>query len=193
MDKMATKNNNQGPQNMNTGQSVAQQKDLSAMLHIDASQKSPAEAAVEHDKKLKTDPKVTVIHGDLVLDHDTVFEGPLVVEGNIRGKDSYMYNLIVNGNINAYNIDALDIVAQNIVAQNIYALDIVAVNIDAADINAWSIKAADINAHDIKADGIEADLILCESLVQDKDATLACKTLITKKSTYKKQKTILRE
>ena len=36
-----------------------------------------------------------------------------------------------------------------------------------------------IDAQNIHARGnIEADLILCESLAQDKDATLACKTLI---------------
>jgi len=69
--------------------------------------------------------KTKTIKGNLILTKDTIFEGNLIVEGNIQG----YHNLKVNGNINARDITAWDI--------------------DAWNINAWNINAGNINACDI--------------------------------------------
>ena len=65
------------------------------------------------------------IKGDLILEEDTTFKESIKVEGNIKG----IFNLKVEGDIDAENIDAWDIVARDIVAR-----DIVAWDIDARDI-----------------------------------------------------------
>lgn len=62
--------------------------------------------------------------------------------------DLYAYD------INARNINAWDINAQNIKAQNIKALNINARDINALNINARNINARDINARDINAQNI---------------------------------------
>ena len=130
----------------------------------------------------KTDPKVTINpktkvmtrHGDLVLEKDRTFEHSIVVEGNIVGKYGMRYNLVVNGSINAKNINAGNIDAWgninargNINAWNIDARgNIRAGNIDAWNIDAWgnintrgnintqcNINAKNINTCDINAWG----------------------------------------
>jgi len=65
-------------------------------------------------------------------------------------------DLIVKGNITAYNINAGDIDAGDINAGDINAGDINAGDINAGDINAGDINAGDINACNIKADDINA-------------------------------------
>jgi hypothetical protein len=98
----------------------------------------------------------TIIKGNLVMDKDMEYEGDLIVEGNILGKNGKRYDLKVNGNITAGNIIARDIDAWNITASNITANDITAGdihagNITAGDIHAGNITAVDINALDISA------------------------------------------
>ena len=60
------------------------------------------------------------IKGDLILTKNTEFKEGIKVKGNIKGKDNQRFDLKVNGNIdardiNAVNIDAWDIDAWNIV------------------------------------------------------------------------------
>ena len=98
-----------------------------------------------------------IIKKDLVLTKDTTFTESIKVEGNISGR----FNLKVEGNIVAWNINAGDIVAEDINAGDIDAGDIdagdiVAVNIDAKDIDAWNIVAWNINAWNIVAKDIDA-------------------------------------
>ena len=109
----------------------------------------------------KTDSeKVTVIHGNLVLEKNTTFDNSIRVEGDIVGKDDKRYNLVVNGSINVWNINAWHINANgniratgNINATNIITCgnirtdgDIKASNISARNVVAWNIKVWDIDA-----------------------------------------------
>ena len=57
----------------------------------------------------------------------------------------FNFDLDVEANIDAKDIDALNIDALNIEACNIDASDIKAMNIEAWDINAWNIEAQDIS------------------------------------------------
>jgi len=82
-----------------------------------------------------------IIKGDLILEKDTTFDDSIEVKGNIKG----CYNLEVNGNIIARNIDVL-----NISARNIDAWDINARNINSSDIDASNIVACDISAENIR-------------------------------------------
>ena len=92
----------------------------------------------------------TIIKGDLIIDNEMAYNGDLIVRGNILGKNNYIYNLTVNGSINARNIHAWNISAKNITAKNITARNITAFNIKAenitarGDINTWDIKAKNI-------------------------------------------------
>ena len=61
--------------------------------------------------------------------------------------------------IKSYNINACNINAWNINASNINSGDINAWNINSGDINAWDINARDINARDINAIDINANNI----------------------------------
>lgn len=68
----------------------------------------------------------------------------------------FNFDLNIEANIDAYNIDALDIKCWNIDSSSVYARDIIAHNIkcfkiDAADINANNINVHHINACVIKA------------------------------------------
>ena len=83
------------------------------------------------------------------MDKDMEYEGDLIVEGNILGKNGKRYDLKVNGNITAGNIIARDIDAWNITASNITANDITAGDIHAGNITAVDINALDISARDI--------------------------------------------
>ena len=74
--------------------------------------------------------------------------GVLTIEGNVTFECSISIDASINiieGNINAWNINAWDINALNINAR-----DINAGNINARDINAGNINARDINAWNIK-------------------------------------------
>ena len=132
------------------------------------------------------------IKGDLILTKDTSFDESIEVEGNIKG----YYNLKVEGNIAAWDIDVWDIDAWNIAAWNIDAWNIVAGNIDARNINAGDIVAWDIVARNIVAVNIDArnivawdivarnidvwDIVFCETVkVKGK---LKAKAVIRKKS-----------
>ena len=123
---------------------------------------SAAESSAATGSMLRTDPKTTVIHGNLVLDKDTVYDGPLTVEGSVLGKDGERFHLTVNGDIDAWDITARDIKAQYINAWDITARDIKARDITAGNINAWNItakgniSASDISAWDITARDINA-------------------------------------
>jgi len=66
------------------------------------------------------------------------------------------FNICIDADIDAYNIEAHDIHAYNIEAHNIDALDIEAHNIEALDIDALDIKALDIKAYNIEAHNIDA-------------------------------------
>ena len=88
-------------------------------------------------------------HIDLVI-----FNFDLNVEANIEAYDIETCDIFVNDinacNIKANNIYANNINANHIKAHNIYALDIkvkniIANDIDAGDINAWNIDANDIS------------------------------------------------
>lgn len=92
-----------------------------------------------------------IIKGDLILDKDIVtFDEDIKVKGNIISKD-YCRNLIVKGDINAWDIDVKNINAWDINAENIDAWNIDAWNIDVKNINAWDINAENINAENINA------------------------------------------
>ena len=92
-----------------------------------------------------------------------VFDFDLNVEANIKALDINAINInacyIDAININACNIDAisinaLDINALDIKASDIYARNINACDIDAMNINSMNIDACDIKAYDIKANDI---------------------------------------
>jgi len=99
--------------------------------------------------------KTKKVKGNFVLKKDTYIDGNLVVEGDIVCEGG-RWNLGVEGDINAWDINAWDINAENINAWNINAGDINACNIYAGDINACIIDAGDINAWDINAENINA-------------------------------------
>ena len=111
-----------------------------------------------------------IIKDDLILKKDTEFNESIYVEGDIKGP----FNLVVEGDINARNINARDI----------NAWDINARNIDARDIN-----ALDINAKDINARNIDAWDIFCETRTKkSKDAKTICRIYIKNKSKLKRKK-----
>jgi hypothetical protein len=130
--------------------------------------------------------------GDLILTEDTLFKESIEVEGEIKGK----YNIKVEGNINALNIDARNINARNIDAWNINAENIDAWNITAENIDAWNINARNIDAWNITAENINAlnidawninalnidarNIILCESIKVKKE--IKAKVLIKNRS-----------
>ena len=119
--------------------------------------------------------QVTVIHGDLVLEKDTIFKNSIRVEGDIVGKDGKKYNLKVKGNIVASG----DICTWNITSSGrIYAWNIVA----SGDITALR----KIDSQFINANGnIKADFIVCGQLKQPEGKKLVCKNLIETYGTYK--------
>ena len=82
-----------------------------------------------------------------------VFDFDLNVEANIKALDINacdIYAMNINSmNIDAYNIKASDIYARNINACNIDAMNINSMNIDACDIKAYDIKANDISYYAI--------------------------------------------
>jgi len=90
--------------------------------------------------------------------------GVLEIEGDVKFECSFSISAsikVINGKINARDIDAGDINAWKINAANIdawkiNAMDIDAWNINARDINVWNINAGDINAWDINARDINA-------------------------------------
>ena len=77
-------------------------------------------------------------HIDLVI-----FNFDLNVEANIEAYNIEACDIFVNDinayNIKAHNIYALDIKVKNIIANDIYARDINAWNIDACDISYWAV------------------------------------------------------
>jgi len=75
------------------------------------------------------------INKDLILKEDTMFKENIKVNGDIKG----YFNLTVNGDIDARDINV----------KNIDAMDIDARDINAGNINAWDIDARDINAENI--------------------------------------------
>ena len=77
-----------------------------------------------------------------------VFDFDLNVEANIKALDIDACDIDAM-NINSMNIDACDIKAYDIYARNINAC-----NIDAMNINSMNIDACDIKAYDIKANDI---------------------------------------
>ena len=77
-----------------------------------------------------------------------VFDFDLNVEANIKALDINACDIYAM-NINSMNIDAYDIKASDIYARNINAC-----NIDAMNINSTNIDACDIKAYDIKANVI---------------------------------------
>ena len=91
---------------------------------------------------------------NLILDKDTVFDESLEVHGSIIGKDGNRYNLTVNGNIKAKNLDTDLILCEKLEQEpgsTLTAKDIIAKHITAEDISAWDISAKGISANDITA------------------------------------------
>ena len=96
----------------------------------------------------KTNTYEFIENGNLI---DIVIDFELDINSNIRAGD------IQARNIQARDIQALDIKAWNINARNIKALDIKAIDINAReDIEAIDIKARNIRARDINSDNINA-------------------------------------
>jgi len=81
------------------------------------------------------------------------------VKDGVKMDVEFMFDLHVDSNIIAQNIDARDINAGNIHAGNIDAMNINARDIHAGGINASVINAGDINAITIIALNIDADVI----------------------------------
>ena len=81
------------------------------------------------------------------------------------------FNLKIESNIKAWDINARDINAWDINAWDINARDINAWDINARDINARDIKACDINAWDINA----RDIVFWAICIATK--TLICKSI----------------
>ncbi len=127
-----------------------------------------------------TGKKTYTVHGNLILDKDSHYDGNLEVEGSIFGIDKKLFSLTVEGNIKALGIEAQDINAEDINAENIDARDINAYNIKAGDINARNINAEDINASGkIKAWDIKASLdIMCKTLKQKEGSVLTARNLM---------------
>ncbi|MEM3859497.1 MAG: hypothetical protein QW478_08845 [Candidatus Micrarchaeaceae archaeon] len=126
---------------------------------------------------------------DLILDKNTTIDSDLNC-GNIRGKNGMIYNLKVNGNIDAADITAGNIVADNIDAGNIKAKNIDAIYVHAGWVNAENIKVADIIATNIKAKNIRYysvciahGNIVCDTIkgADDKAVQLALHGTITTK------------
>ena len=112
----------------------------------------------------------TTIKGNLVMNKDMVYEGGLIVKGDIFGKDGIRHNLTVYGNITSGDIFAKDIIAVDINSGNIDAEDmdvnnITARDIDAINIDARNINAGDINAKNIKAEDIDVMNINAENVI----------------------------
>ena len=89
-----------------------------------------------------------------------VFDFDLNVEANI---DAYDIEAL---DINAWNINACNINANNIKARNINAIDIDACNINAGNISACNIEAGNISANDISYHAVcfAYDNIKCKSI-----------------------------
>ena len=89
-----------------------------------------------------------------------VFDFDLNVEANI---DAYDIEAL---DINAWNINACNINANNIKARNINAIDIDACNIEAGNISACNIEASDISANNISYHAVcfAYDSIKCKSI-----------------------------
>jgi hypothetical protein len=94
----------------------------------------------------------TIIKGNLIMEKDIEYNGDLIVEGNILGKNGKRYNLKVNGNIKAGDIAAWNIITRNINADNISARDIKAWNIIAGNITYYAVCFA---YYDIKCKSIK--------------------------------------
>ena len=131
---------------------------------------------------------------DLILEEDTTFYENIEVKGCIKGN----FNLIVRGNIKAFNIninnlrafdiDVWDINAKNIEVWDMRAWDIHAFDINAYDINALDIKAFDISAHNIRAYDINACSIYCENRIkQEKNVKTETKIFINNRGSLKKR------
>jgi len=106
------------------------------------------------------------INGDLILTENTEFKESIKVNGNIKGKDNQRFDLKVNGNIDAGDINAMDINAWNINAMDIDARNIDAWDINARNIDAWDIDARNIDAVDIDAVDINAWNIVCDKRIK---------------------------
>ena len=140
-----------------------------------------------------------IIKHDLILTEDTTFGESIEVIGDIKG----WYNLTVEGDIDARNIDALDINARDIDAgdidagdinaYDITALDIDARNVNARDIDARNIDALDITARnidalDITARNIDARNIICESRIKkSKSSKTICGVYVKNRSTLERK------
>jgi hypothetical protein len=119
------------------------------------------------------------IKGDLILTKDTTFNESIKVEGNILG----FFNLKVEGDIKAFDINSENIDAWNIDAWNIDALDIEAWNINSENINALNINSLNINAWNINAKDIEAWDVICEKRVKkEESAKTIARVFVTEKS-----------
>jgi len=109
---------------------------------------------------------VLVVQGDVKFECSISISASIKVvngnidAGNINARDIDAGNInarnIDAGNINARDINARDINARDINARDIDAGNINARNIDAGNINAWDINAWDIDAWDIDAGNINA-------------------------------------
>lgn len=91
----------------------------------------------------------------------------------------FVFDLKIESNLNAYDIDASNINARNIDASNINAHDI-----DAWNTIAFNIKANDINASDIKANGIDANDISFYAICFARK-TFVCNSIVSRRTNSK--------
>ena len=85
-----------------------------------------------------------------VFNDDVAFNFSLIIDSNIEAYD-----------IEAHNIEACDIKARNVNARNIDALDIKACDIKSRDIKAWNIAVRDISYYAVC---IAYQSFVCESV-----------------------------
>ena len=119
-----------------------------------------------------------------------------VVEEEINTEEDLV--IAVNTVVFKKKVTCRNIVSENY-KRNINAGEINAWDINAGDINAWDINAGDINAWDINAwdinaGDINADFVVCEERkLKSKTSKTICKNLVTKRSTYEKKETEVKQ
>jgi len=136
--------------------------------------------------------KTKTIKGDLILEKDFKFDGNLVVDGDIKGKDGKRWNIncrdINCRDINCLDINCLDINCLDINAWDINCLDINCLDINCLDINCLDINAWDINAWNIDAGDINAWDIVCEKrILKSKTAKTICRVFVQERNKIEKK------
>jgi hypothetical protein len=152
--------------------------------------------ANKSDGKKNEAEKTTRVEGDLLIKKDTVYEGNLVVNGNILGDSDIEHKLKVIGDLTVRDIKArLEIdVSGKLSAGNILTKgNLTASEVHAeGDIEAWNITASKIHAKNMigllimsthmSAWDINAFFVLCETLKQKEGSKLVAYVVIRNRS-----------